>query len=100
MNIRIRDVRHWTLRLNPVMQLKYVFQGFVWHVGEGDSGVVAIEPVEVALQVLLVAGELEELPLVACVRGALKKVGKVLIHCVVISIWEIFESFIVWLGLA
>ena len=70
------------------------------HVQVCDSGVVAIEPVEVIFQVLLIAGELEELALGVRLRCLLRKVVTVLVHCIVISMRVVVNSFNIldWLG--
>ena len=58
----------------------YLDYGSVGQVEEGNAGFVAIEHVEVILQVLLVAGELEELAVIACLLCVLDKVVKVLVY--------------------
>ena len=71
----------------------YLDYGSVWQVEVGNSGVVAIEPVKVILEVLLEAGELEELALVACLLGVLKEFIVMLVHwLIVVTRWLAFKS--------
>ena len=69
----------------------YFHYGSVWHVDAGVSGVVAIEPIEVILQVLLVAGKLQEPALVAGGHCPLEKLAKALAHSIVVSMREPFK---------
>ena len=58
----------------------YLDYGSAGQAEVGDSDDVDLETVEVILHVLLAAGELQELALVACLHRVLEKVAQVLVH--------------------